>query len=101
MLRDAQIIGCADMPQGAGMPLLPLCMYVCMYVCVCACVRACVRACMYVCMLSSRSLSHVCVRVRVLVLVCVVLHFNLVIYSNESNMKLYRLCMLYMCWGDV
>ena len=24
MLRDAQIIGCADMPQYADMPLLPL-----------------------------------------------------------------------------
>ena len=24
MLRDAQIIGCADMPQSADMPLLPL-----------------------------------------------------------------------------
>ena len=26
MLRDAQIIGCADMPQYADMPLLPLVM---------------------------------------------------------------------------
>ena len=28
MLRDAQIIGCADMPQYADMPLLPLCVHV-------------------------------------------------------------------------
>ena len=28
MLRDAQIIGCADMPQYADMPLLPLRVYV-------------------------------------------------------------------------